>query len=71
MDTKGKPLDQILYEAYCEKAEWKSAVSGAPLPQWEQCSEAVRRCWWATAEAAMEWAFENEADTYRGGKNAR
>lgn len=60
MDTKGKPLDQILYEAYCEEAGWKSAVTGAPLPQYDQCPDAVKRCWRATADAAMEWAFEKD-----------
>jgi hypothetical protein len=39
-----------LYEAYCAAAGWKSAVSGAPLPQWADCSEAVKKCWLAAAE---------------------
>ena len=56
----GKSLDQILYEAYCEKAEWKSAVTGAPLPQWTDCSRSVKDCWWAVAEAAIEWAAAQE-----------
>jgi len=64
----GKSLDQILYEAYCEKAEWKSAVTGAPLPQWTDCSGPVKDCWWAVAEAAIEWAAAQEErdDTARG-----
>lgn len=53
-----KSLDRILYEAYCERAEWKSAVTGASLPQWEACSDLVKDCWWAAAEAAIEWASD-------------
>lgn len=53
-----KGLDRILYEAYCERAEWKSAVTGASLPQWEACSDLVKDCWWAAAEAAIEWASD-------------
>lgn len=43
----------VLYEAYCSAANWKSAVSGAPLPQWDACSEAIKKCWIATAEVSL------------------
>lgn len=58
MEVKG--LDQILYEGYCEKAGWKSVITGAPLPQWADCSKDVKDCWWAAAEAAIEWAYTRD-----------
>jgi hypothetical protein len=38
-----------LYEAYAEKAGWKSVITGAPLPPWEDVPPAVRECWLAAA----------------------
>jgi len=62
---KGKPLDQILYEAYCESTGWKSAVTGAVLPQYDQCPPAVVAGWRAVADAAMEWADERDDEIAR------
>lgn len=56
----GKPLDQILYEAYCESTGWKSAVTGAQLPPYSKCSPVVVAGWRAAADAAIEWAIERE-----------
>ncbi len=46
-----KSLGQIAYEAYCATTEWKSAISGAPLPPWEMQKEPVMAAWEAAAEA--------------------
>ncbi len=67
-EVAGRPLDQILYEAYCNKADWKSQVIGADLPGWDKLPQNIKNCWWAAADAAMDWAFEHEADVERGGK---
>lgn len=66
MDDNGKPLDQILYEAYCESTGWKSAVTGSPLPHYHQCPPAVVLGWQAVADAAIEWADEWESEQFRG-----
>jgi hypothetical protein len=50
-------LAQYLYEAYCCHTEWKSAVTGAPLPQWQNISPAVRDAWYATARAAQAFSI--------------
>ena len=42
---------QIAYEAYCNKAGWKSLATGAPLPQWSALPDAIRDAWEAAAEA--------------------
>lgn len=44
---------QIAYEAYCARTGWKSAVSGAPLPQWDQQAQIIREAWECAAAAAI------------------
>ncbi len=44
-------LGRIAYEAYCDSTEWKSAITGQPLPIFEQSPEPVRRAWIAAAAA--------------------
>lgn len=46
------PLERVLYEAYADSAEWRSAVSGEELPQWDDVRPAVQRHWCAVAQAA-------------------
>lgn len=46
-----KSLGQIAYEAYCETTGWKSAVSGAPLPQWTEQAPKISEAWEAAARA--------------------
>lgn len=33
------------YEAYARHTNFKSLVSGAPLPQWDGLSDAIRQAW--------------------------
>ncbi len=49
--TDTKPTAQRLYEAYCTSADWRSAISGAPLPQWADATPAVRTHWEVAANA--------------------
>lgn len=42
---------QIAYEAYAASTGWKSAVSGAPLPQWSAQSLVIHVAWEAAASA--------------------
>jgi len=38
-------LAKEAYEAYANHTGWKSLATGAPLPQWDALSEAVRSAW--------------------------
>ena len=40
-----QPLGQVAYEAYCGKTDWKSLISGAPLPQWEEVTARYTSCY--------------------------
>lgn len=40
-----KTPGQLAYEAYCETTGWKSAVSGAPLPQWTEVKPEIVKAW--------------------------
>ncbi len=52
-------IAQKLYETYANASGWQSAVSGAPLPQWCECSEAVKQCWLAVAESVQSVMDDN------------
>lgn len=58
-DEQSKVMDKarIGYEEYCNYTGWKSAVTGDPLPQWEQLPGAVVNAWFAAAQviAMSEW----------------
>lgn len=44
---------QLAYEAYCEYTGWKSLISGAPLPKWEDVKPEIKASWKASAEAIL------------------
>lgn len=44
-------IGQIAYEAYCNKTNWKSLISGAPLPAYSQLKPEIQEAWTAAAEA--------------------
>lgn len=46
-------LARKAYEAYCGQTGWKSAVTGADLPPWDNCPKAVRQGWVAVVEALV------------------
>lgn len=43
---------RVAYAGYCQATDGKSLVSGEPLPEWDQLSEAIQRAWMAAADAA-------------------
>lgn len=44
---------QIAYDAYKERAQGRSLVSGKPLPEWERQSGWIKDAWEAAAQAVM------------------
>lgn len=47
-------VGQIAYEAYCESTGGVSAVSGAPLPEWDDQSPEIQRAWVRAAAAVID-----------------
>jgi hypothetical protein len=45
---------QKAYEAYCAHTNWKSLVSGQPLPQWADVKPEIKDAWRAVANAFLE-----------------
>lgn len=54
MDNENERLAKVAYNAYCETTNWKSAITGAQLPEFEKCPEAVKKGWEASAKALKE-----------------
>ncbi len=44
---------QVSYEAYCKKTNWKSLVSGAPLPPWAGLKPEIQEAWEESGLAAV------------------
>ena len=44
-------LGKIAYDAYCEVTDWKSAITGAPLPAFEETPALVQAAWRIAAKA--------------------
>lgn len=55
MTQKEYELGKVAYDAYCETTDWKSAVSGAQLPQFSATSELIQKAWIAAAKAARKY----------------
>lgn len=51
MDYELERLTRANYNGYCEKAGWKSLVTGDPLPAFENLPPAIREAWEAGTEA--------------------
>ena len=49
-----KSMGQIGYEAYCTKTDWKSLVSGQPLPQWIYLKPEIQYAWDVAAAAIIK-----------------
>jgi hypothetical protein len=47
-----KTPGRVAYEAYCATTDWKSLVSGAPLPQWSEVKPEIKNAWENAALAA-------------------
>lgn len=50
-----KTPGQVAYEAYCGSNGWKSYVTGASLPQWEDVKEEIRNAWEVSASHLIAW----------------
>lgn len=46
-------LAQIAYEAFCNHTGWKSLISRAPLPQWNDLKPEIQNAWRAAANALV------------------
>lgn len=46
-----KSIGQIAYEAYCDRADGVSLVSGEQLPHWDDLSPVIAEAWEAAASA--------------------
>ncbi len=46
-------LGKVAYDAYFKQCDGKSLISGAPLPQWHEQSEAIRTAWNVAAETVI------------------
>ena len=46
------PRGKDAYEAYCDRSEWKSLVSGGALPKWHELPPVIQDAW-AHVEAAI------------------
>ena len=44
---------QRAYEAYCEHTNWKSLISGSPLPQCNDLKPEIQNAWRAVANALL------------------
>ena len=58
---ENKTLGQIAYEAYCATTDWKSAISGAPLPQYNVQNPKVIEAWEAAGNAVVDSVVNNAA----------
>lgn len=56
-------LAQVLYEAYCEQAGWKSLATGDPLPPWSELKPSIQAGWQASARAAGSY-FKSIVDEH-------
>lgn len=44
---------EVAYNAYCNKSNWKSLVSGQPLPPFKETKKEIQEAWEAAAEAVL------------------
>lgn len=49
---------KMAYEAYCNHTDWKSLVSGQPLPQWQDVRPEIKVAWEAVVRALRPDLFQ-------------
>ena len=54
LDIRFQQLAKTMYDAYCRQTGYKSAVTGADLPVWENVKPEIAAAWMASAKAAYE-----------------
>lgn len=57
-NTETKSFGQTAYETYCEQSQWKSLVSGAPLPQWPEVKPEIQDAWEHAGDAVADCALD-------------
>lgn len=55
------------YEAYAANTGWKSAISGATLPPWDQQNVLIQESWFAAAHAILEKNVRNPCISFQNG----
>ena len=48
--SNGRSLGQVAYEAYCERSDGVSLVSGEQLPSWDDLSPVIAEAWEAAGQ---------------------
>ncbi len=48
-------IAQVGYESYCCYTNWKSAVTGDNLPDWELLPSNVKNAWFAASEGITQF----------------
>lgn len=64
---KSDGIAQSLYEAYANHTDWKSAVTGSPLPPWEKLQDEVQAAWEAVAEVVRDMKQDSYMEGYMEG----
>lgn len=59
-------LAQVAYDAYCQTTDWKSAVTGAPLPAFALTSPLVKQAWSSAAKAVTDKVLDSVEARIRG-----
>ena len=62
-------LGEIAYHAYCEATDFRSLLTGDPLPEWDSLNPDIRGAWIASAckvdqAVRREMAGYSEPDTW-------
>lgn len=65
-DFMNKSAAQTAYEAYATFSDWKSLISGAPLPEWGDLPNEVKMAWEAAAEAVINHNQKIEEEEIEG-----
>lgn len=60
MTEETRSLAQVAYEAYADFTGHRSLVTGSPLPDWTDLSDALRGAWGMAAEAVIREIHEND-----------
>lgn len=55
-----KPLHEVAYDAYCESTDYKSAVTGDPLPEFDQTNERVQAAWKHSTRRVIEESLRRD-----------
>jgi hypothetical protein len=61
METEQYHLGRIAYEAYCDTTNWKSVVTGAALPIFDETPQAMKTAWITAAQAVVAERMKNDS----------